>query len=281
MSPRILERLAEVAWPTRCLGCDRPGELICDDCRRSLPWIEQRLACPVCGTPFGRLTCSGCRRGMESTSRAARQKDSAPALDPQQAGAWSDGSCEGMSAQEARLARTWPARATICALSLEGAPARMVTGLKDAHELRLAPVMAAAMACALDEASSWPARDGAARFDLAEIDALCFVPATAQAYARRGFDHMELIARSLSATMGIPYADLLVREQARDQRSLGREQRGENLARSLAVVGDVVGLDILLADDVVTTGSSMAAATHALLARGASSVVACSFARAW
>ena len=54
------EGLAEALWPTRCVGCDQPGTLLCDRCRAELPWIEQRLACPVCGAPFGFLTCTEC-----------------------------------------------------------------------------------------------------------------------------------------------------------------------------------------------------------------------------
>ena len=121
LARQTADALAETLWPTRCVGCDQPGELLCEECRAGLPWIEQHLACPSCGAPYGFLTCTEC-----------------------------DGS--------------WLPRATVAALGFHGAPARMVTCLKDAHELRLAPVIAAAMACSLEEASAWPARDGAPRF---------------------------------------------------------------------------------------------------------------------
>lgn len=157
----------------------------------------------------------------------------------------------------------------------------MVTCLKDAHELRLAPVVAASMACALEEASAWPARDGAPRFSTADVDALCFVPATAEAYSRRGFDHMELVARELSRELGLPLEDVLQRARARDQRKLGREERRENLAGTMRAVEDLTGSRLLLVDDVATTGASLAEGVRALLARGASSVTACALARVW
>lgn len=232
------EGIAETLWPTRCAGCDQPGELICDECRAALPWVEQRRACPSCGAPHGFLTCTEC-----------------------------DG--------------TWPARATVAALGFHGTPARMVTCLKDGHELRLAPAMAAAMLTALEEASFWPARDGAPRFSPAATDGVCFVPATAAAYARRGFDHMELVARALCDASGLALADVLVRPQARDQRTLGREERSRNLEGTMFARGDVAGARLLLLDDVATTGASIAEATRALLARGAESVTACVFARVW
>lgn len=232
------ESLAETLWPTRCAGCDMPGELLCEECRSGLPWVEQRLACPSCGAPFGFLTCTEC-----------------------------DG--------------TWPVRATVAALGFHGAPARMVTCLKDAHELRLAPVIAAAMLTALEEASAWPAPDGLPRFDPRATDGVCFVPATAAAYARRGFDHMELVSRELCSGSGLALADVLVRGSARDQRELGREGRASNLAGTMRATEDLAGASLLLLDDVATTGASLAEATRALLARGAARVTACVLARVW
>ncbi len=157
----------------------------------------------------------------------------------------------------------------------------MVTCFKDEHEMRLAPVIAAAMATALDEASAWPAEDGRARFSADDVDVLCFVPATAGAYARRGFDHMELVARDLSCMVGVPLADVLARHAASDQRGLGKAERERNLAGTVEVVGDVAGLSVLLADDVITTGSSVRACANALLERGARDVSVCALARVW
>ena len=228
----------ELLYPTRCVLCEQPGKLLCDECRAELPWIEQRLACSVCGAPFGTATCTECKGG-------------------------------------------WETRATVCAMGFAGAPARMVSCLKDLHELRLAPVMAAAMVCALEEASAWEASDGYPRFDAQATDAICFVPATAEAYRRRGFDHMELVSKSLSRELGIPVADVLVRVSAQDQRELGREDREQNLAGTVWVNQDVSGLNLLLVDDVITTGASVREAARALLTRGAASVTACSLARVW
>ena len=228
----------ELLYPTRCVGCEMPGELICDECREALPWIEQRCACPVCGAAFGDMTCTG---------------------------------CEG----------DWEPRVTVAALGFSGTAARMATCLKDYHELRLAPVNAVAMLVALEEAAFWPARDGRPRFDAGSVDAVCFVPATAEAYARRGYDHMELTARELAAMLGLPLADVLARDAASDQRDLGRSGRAANLAGTMRVVDDVWGLRLLLVDDVVTTGASMREATRALLARGAAEVTACSLIRVW
>ena len=230
--------MQELLWPTRCVCCEQPGELLCERCRRQLPWIDQQWACPCCGAPLGRLTCTECKKD-------------------------------------------WPVRSCVCALPFRGPGARLVTCFKDGHELRLAPVLAAAIATALDEASAWPAPDQHPRFDPLAVDALCFVPATREAYLRRGFDHMELVARELSWLLELPLADVLVRAEGSDQRKLGREDRARNLADSVEVLGDVADMHLLLVDDVITTGASVAACAAALDKKGAKSVTACALARVW
>ena len=238
----VAEGAAELLWPTRCVGCNMPGELLCEECRASLPWIVQEWACPNCGAPYGWLTCTECDRS--------------------------------------RTREAWPTNTTICSFPYEGAPAKMVTIFKDAHELRLAPLIAKAMARSLAEAEALGERR-AVPFRLSEIDAICFVPATAKAYARRGFDHMELVSKELSRELGIPLKDVLVRDAALDQRTLDREGRAANLAGTVHALEGAWGMHYLLVDDVITTGSSIREATRALDEVGAASVSACSFARVW
>lgn len=230
----------ELLWPTRCVGCDLPGELLCPDCRANLPWICQRWACPVCGAPFGWLTCTA---------------------------------CEG----------NWESRCVVCALSFQrqGVAPRLAAGLKDGHELALAGVNAAIIATALDEAAGVLAQDGRPRYDPNALDGLCFVPATAEAYRRRGFDHMELVARELAVLLGLPLLDVLVRSSRKDQRQLGRSDRAANLAGSVGVVDDVSGLRLLLVDDVVTSGATLRECSSTLLARGCTEVSCCALTRVW
>lgn len=230
------EGLFELAYPTRCVHCEEFGELLCDDCRASLKWIDQRFACPACGSPYGFLTCTECDDDLF---------------------------CRGV----------------IASFIFSGQAARMAASLKDEHELRLAPIIAAAMLCALEEASVWEAKDGGARIDLSQIDGISFVPATKEAQLRRGFDHMELVADELSAMTHIPVIDVLCRTSAKDQRELGKREREQNLKGSVCVVGDVWDLNILLIDDVLTTGASIRECSKCLLERGAKSVTAAVLAR--
>lgn len=233
----LAETFLELFAPTRCIGCDAPGELLCEECREQIHRVEQRWACPVCGAPYGWLTCTGCKRDW---------------LVP-----------------------------VVCATGFEGVVARMVVSLKDRAELRLAEPMAQIMAEGFLEALDHPPSTRTARYTPEFPDAVAFVPATEKAFVRRGFDHMELVARELARELGIPLTDVLIREEGLDQRKLTKSQRRNNLESSIRVMGDVEGAHILLADDVVTTGASMQACASALLERGAKSVCGCAMARVW
>lgn len=239
-SPR--EYIKEVLWPTRCIVCDEPGELLCEECRSKLPWIDQSLACANCGAPFGASGCTECN---------------------------------------AAKGELWETRACISAMPLEGVAYALTVTHKDKNERRLAPVIAAIMATALDEAAGLAAFDGKPRFDPAEIDGVCFVPSTAKAFARRGFDHMEAVAKNVALFLSLPYVDALARPEGKDQRLLSRAERAKNADKSVLVVQDVRGCSLLLLDDVITTGASTRASARALLERGAKEVSACSLARTW
>lgn len=95
---------------------------------------------------------------------------------------------------------------------------------------------------------------------LSGADAVVFVPATAAAFRRRGFDHMEAIARSFCDLSGVSLLDALVKYGHGDQRELGRDERREHARGMYETVEDVHGCRLLLIDDVITTGATMAAA---------------------
>lgn len=63
--------IADLFWPQRCAGCDLPGTLLCDECRRNLALIDPAHACPRCGAPDGDHGCAECGCS-EFTFAAAR-----------------------------------------------------------------------------------------------------------------------------------------------------------------------------------------------------------------
>lgn len=174
----------------------------------------------------------------------------------------------------------WELTQTSSVLELSPLVRRMITDFKDRGELRLAVVIAALLSSyvmqLLDE------DDASARAHaFLHPDCVCFVPATALAYRRRGFDHMELVAKNFCAYTRLPFADIALRPQAADQRKLSRTARRANLSGSISILKDCSGLSFLILDDVITTGASIRELASALRVRGAREVAALSFARAW
>lgn len=65
-----------------------------------------------------------------------------------------------------------------------------------------------------------------------------------------------------------PWLDALVKYGHGDQRELGREERRERAQGMYETVEDVHGRRLLLIDDVITTGATMAAASAELKRAG-------------
>lgn len=107
------------------------------------------------------------------------------------------------------------------------------------------------------------------------------VPTASSRIRQRSFDHSAHLARQIALGLNISYANALVRlGQARQvgaERSIRLSQPADNyLIRYSHLVN---GQNILLIDDVVTTGATLRAATKSLRAAGAARVDALVFAK--
>ncbi len=97
-----------------------------------------------------------------------------------------------------------------------------------------------------------------------------------------GFDQAEGIARCLGLLLHIPYVPALYRAfGGRSQKHLSAKERRINMQRRIRTrrEDDLRGKCVLLFDDVVTTGASMAACVSALQKAGAKHVIALSLFR--
>lgn len=155
---------------------------------------------------------------------------------------------------------------------------RAIVTFKEYDELRLAPLFADMMASAFRAARSESASPEV-RSRLRSIDAITHIPASVEAYRRRGYDHMELIAAPLAAALDLPHLDALERVLGRTQKRLGREARALLARKTFATVEDVSGRRILLVDDVHTTGTTLDHGARVLLDAGADDVVGMTLAR--
>lgn len=103
------------------------------------------------------------------------------------------------------------------------------------------------------------------------------VPSTRAATGDRGYNHVELLMRSLPSRPKINRW-LVASPNRRDQVGLSVTERAANAATSIAVRGSHVssirGKNVVLIDDLTTTGSTLGSASTALRAAGARVVAA-------
>ena len=105
---------------------------------------------------------------------------------------------------------------------------------------------------------------------------------TATSHVRqRGFDHSALLARTVSKKLGLQYSQSLGRLGQTRQIGASRQVRLSQQAGNYFVrqPRKIAGRNILLIDDVITTGGSLIAATQVLRATGANHVDALVFAK--
>jgi ComF family protein len=240
---RLLSSFLEIFYPEACAACDTliHGPGLCVACAASL--YPLGTACPVCAEPEASpqpVLCARCRR---------QPPPFCAAVAPYRYG--------GELATALRRLKY-------------GGPAR--SGRPDLARA-LAPLLAPALAQMVA---------------MRRFDALVPVPLHAGRLRQRGFSQAELLAAQARRLAGVAVPldpGLLVRlRPTQEQAGLGRAARMGNVARAFAVPGPVLrralGAQVLLIDDVITTGATAAACARALRAAGAYSVTVLALARA-
>jgi len=106
-------------------------------------------------------------------------------------------------------------------------------------------------------------------------DVLVPVPLHWRKGIARGFNQSELIAAHIGKELGFPLRRAIRRQRwTRQQAVLDFSDRQANMTKAFVPRSNdrVEGLNVLLVDDVLTTGATLAAATQAVLDAGAESV---------
>ena len=204
--------------------------------------------CAACAAP-GRALCPGCRSALTGPARPA----------------WPSPVPEGMPPPWAVADYAGPARAAVLAHKEEGRRALAVP---------LGTALATAAAAAIGSASVAP-------IEVAPAEPVVLVPAPSRPAAgrARGDDPTRRLARRAGDALrgaGLPVRVVPALRGARglaDQAGLGAADRAANLAGALRVVPGggrlVAGRAVVVVDDVVTTGATLAECARALRAAGA------------
>ena len=223
-----------------------------------------RATGPLLDLVFPR-TCAGC--GREGDYFCDECEAAAPRLRPQQ--------CKVCSA---------PSRASLCAWCQSAnqpfngitAPYRwtgvvqeLVYSLKYRNVRASAPRLAELMSAHITEKSL-------------DADTMVPVPLHPSRERERGYNQSELLARGISKTTGIPMeAGLLarVRNTPPQVTMTSPEERRQNVIGAFECVRDVSDKRILLIDDVVTSGATVAECSSQLKKAGAEAIWVLSLAR--
>ena len=111
--------------------------------------------------------------------------------------------------------------------------------------------------------------------DLLQIDYIAFVPMTKKAEIKRGYNQSKLLAESISKRINVPVTDAI--EKIKDttaQKALSGKERAKNLEGSFKAKSKDALLDknVLLVDDILTTGATADAVCMSLFRAGAMKV---------
>ena len=294
----LSDNFAETLWPSRCVGCDVPGSLLCKTCDEQLERINLNLACPRCGAPWGHTVCTECPN-PGSVDRHER-----------------------------------PIKLPFCfegaraACSFEGIAEKLIRSYKDHDERRCAKIIAREIARAVytnvqfDHIIAIPASKQAIKkrgFDhmaciakelghLLDIDVLEILESkksadqrllnaeerqknkkgsfgirqeyvcSKKAYALRAQTLKTSMAKNADIKDGV---SKLARCSPKSAEDTPKSATGCSPKRKAKVNYFLKGKRILLIDDVFTTGATLNAASETLLENGAESVHVAVFARVW
>jgi len=115
-----------------------------------------------------------------------------------------------------------------------------------------------------------------------QLDIIVPIPLGRQRYMERGYNQVGMIAKPLALALGVEFAPkALIRcKETRTQVGLSKQERQKNVHGAFQAGAGVNGKNVLVLDDVSTTGSTLSSSAEALFSSGAKDVYALTVARA-
>lgn len=113
------------------------------------------------------------------------------------------------------------------------------------------------------------------------FDLVVYVPMTPKSTAKRGFNQSEVFAKIVSKKLNLKFKKNVLRKirETEPQKSLKAAQRKTNLKGAFKVCKNVEGKNVLLIDDIITTGVTLKENAKMLYKAGAKKITALTFAK--
>ena len=161
-----------------------------------------------------------------------------------------------------------PFSGVFAACAYENVNKKVIHAFKFSHQRSLATAMADKLVTSLPP--------------LSKDVVVTHIPTSAAHIRERGYDQALLLARAVANRLQLPHASLLERIGKTRQLGASRRERRVQMAGAFRPVKPYIinGANLLLVDDVITTGSSLEAAARILQNAGAQSITAAVFAQA-
>lgn len=248
-----------VLAPVWCAACEQPGRALCAECRAD---IRSSLAPRVTPVPLGDTGEIG---EIGEIGESGEIRETSAADD-----------------------RAHPILVT--AAPYGGALAHLIGAYKEAGRLDaarpLAAVLRVALALAVQRSTALPGRDGAPGLERAPRRSesphratIVTAPSSPAAVRRRGHRHLDDLVR-LAAGVRVHPGHLRHTRRVADQAGLNRASRAANLAGAMRASAALAGRDIVIVDDVVTSGATVREAVRAVQQVGGRVVGVAAIARA-
>jgi ComF family protein len=235
--------VVDLLFPPRCVTCHRLGAWLCTNCQDQIEiiWLP---VCYRCGLPLEEAPSPSSGLSQKARYTCDRCQDKNSPLDG------------------------------LCACAFHAGPLRQAI-----HQLKYEDVRALAAPLGRLMSQRWAALQPEDH----DIDVIVPVPLHPTRQRKRGYNQAALLARELGAEFRLPVVEnVLVRIKATaPQVDLGAKERQANVRDAFQVVNsNLAGKQVLLVDDVCTTGATLEAAGSALRDGNASSIWAYTLARA-
>jgi len=224
--------ILDLFFPKKCVGCQRTGSYLCKICFSKISYVEKPV-CPVCQRQaVGGKTHPGCRGKLR---------------------------LDGLIVP---LKYKWPIDAAIKKIKY-----RWIYTIEEILVLFIVR-------------DFW-------KSDAPVFDLLMPIPLHAKRKRWRGFNQAEIIVNDLAGRFGVKVGNQLVRvRETKTQVGLTKDERKRNISGAFSLcpvpfertqdkqgkLSDVRGKNILLVDDVYTTGATMGEACKVLKKAGAGEV---------